>query len=199
VKRRQFIALLGGGAAAWPLAARAQQPSKLPTIGFLGQHARSAVTEWTAAFVQRLRELGWIEGRGEAGRHASRAADQVRSRHQPDHRQGARADDPGIISAARRRGDRIIAGFAAIAYGRFWHLCDIARSRIDVRFRGLTRTLSRHRRTAEPDPKRTWAAYPHQLSPSVFHMPFAVATTRSPTLSSALMNTSARVFRTTLQ
>jgi hypothetical protein len=47
--------------------------------------------------------------------------------------------------------------------------------------------------------KRTWAAYPHQLSPSVFHMPFAVATTRSPTLSSALMNTSARVFRTTLQ
>jgi putative tryptophan/tyrosine transport system substrate-binding protein len=62
MRRREFITLLGG-TAAWPLAARAQQRGKLPTIGFLGQHARSAVTEWTAAFVQRLRELGWIEGR----------------------------------------------------------------------------------------------------------------------------------------
>jgi putative ABC transport system substrate-binding protein len=63
VKRREFITLIGGAVATWPLAARAQQREKLPTIGFLGQHARSAVTEWTAAFVQRLRELGWIEGR----------------------------------------------------------------------------------------------------------------------------------------
>jgi len=63
VKRRAFISLLGGAAAAWPLAARAQQPGKLPTIGFLGQSTRSAATEWTAAFVQRLRELGRIEGR----------------------------------------------------------------------------------------------------------------------------------------
>ena len=62
MKRREFITLLGG-AAAWPLAARAQQPGKLPTIGFLGQSTRSAATEWTAAFVQRLRELGRIEGR----------------------------------------------------------------------------------------------------------------------------------------
>jgi ABC transporter substrate binding protein len=62
MKRREFITLLGGGAA-WPLAARAQQPAKLPTIGFLGQSTRSAASEWTAAFVQRLRELGRIEGR----------------------------------------------------------------------------------------------------------------------------------------
>jgi ABC-type uncharacterized transport system substrate-binding protein len=61
MKRREFIALLGG-AAAWPLAARAQQPRKPPTIGFLGQSTRSAASEWTAAFVQRLRELGWIDG-----------------------------------------------------------------------------------------------------------------------------------------
>jgi ABC-type uncharacterized transport system substrate-binding protein len=66
MKRRDFITLLGGTAVAWPLAARAQQPGKLPTIGFLGQSTRSAATEWVAAFVQRLRELGWIEGRNVA-------------------------------------------------------------------------------------------------------------------------------------
>ena len=60
MKRRKFIALLGG-AAAWPLAARAQQP-KLPTIGFLGGDALGWTT-WTAAFTKRLHELGWIEGR----------------------------------------------------------------------------------------------------------------------------------------
>jgi putative tryptophan/tyrosine transport system substrate-binding protein len=61
LKRRNFIALLGG-AAAWPLAARAQQP-KVPTIGFLGAASPSVWTQWIAAFAQRLRELGWIEGR----------------------------------------------------------------------------------------------------------------------------------------
>jgi putative ABC transport system substrate-binding protein len=62
VRRREFITLVGS-AAAWPLAARAQQTGKLPTIGFLGQSTRSAASEWTAAFVQRLRELGWTENR----------------------------------------------------------------------------------------------------------------------------------------
>jgi putative tryptophan/tyrosine transport system substrate-binding protein len=61
VKRREFITLLGG-AAAWPLAARAQQAGKLPTIGFLGADA-SSWSPWTAAFVERMRKLGWIEGR----------------------------------------------------------------------------------------------------------------------------------------
>src|SRR6516162_9004190 len=46
-----------------PLVARAQQAGKLPSIGFLGQSTRSAASEWVAAFVQRLRELGWIENR----------------------------------------------------------------------------------------------------------------------------------------
>jgi putative ABC transport system substrate-binding protein len=59
--RREFITFLGG-AAAWPLAARAQQSKKQPTIGFLGNDA-AMWSPWTAAFVQRLRELGWIEGR----------------------------------------------------------------------------------------------------------------------------------------
>jgi putative tryptophan/tyrosine transport system substrate-binding protein len=62
MRRRNFLSALGG-AAAWPLAARAQQGAKLPTIGFLGQSTRSAASEWVAAFVQRLRQLGWIEGR----------------------------------------------------------------------------------------------------------------------------------------
>jgi putative ABC transport system substrate-binding protein len=57
------MTLLGGAAAAWPLAARAQQAGKLPTIGFLGASTPSAWNQWTAAFVQRLRELGWTEGR----------------------------------------------------------------------------------------------------------------------------------------
>jgi putative ABC transport system substrate-binding protein len=62
MRRREFITLLGG-AAAWPLRARAQQPRKLPTIGFLGATTPLLQTQWTAAFVQRLGELGWIEGR----------------------------------------------------------------------------------------------------------------------------------------
>ena len=62
MRRREFITLLGGAAAAWPLAARAQQAGKLPTIGFLGADA-AAWRPWTDAFVARLRELGWIEGR----------------------------------------------------------------------------------------------------------------------------------------
>ncbi len=62
MKRREFITLLGGAVSAWPVAARAQQ-AKLPTIGFLGAATPSAWSERVAAFLQRLRELGWIEGR----------------------------------------------------------------------------------------------------------------------------------------
>src|SRR5262245_48539966 len=88
IERRKFLAtLLGGAAASWPLAARAQQP-KLPTIGFLGSTTPSAMSQWVAAFVQRLRELGWIEGRtvaieyrwaeGRIERYAEIAAEFVR-------------------------------------------------------------------------------------------------------------------------
>src|SRR5215472_6582254 len=62
MKRREFIALVGG-AAAWPFAARAQQAGKLPTIGFLGANNATFERASTDAFVQRLRELGWIENR----------------------------------------------------------------------------------------------------------------------------------------
>jgi hypothetical protein len=61
MQRREFITLIGGAMAAWPLAARAQQSRKLPTIGFFSPNTRSVVGPWTAAFVQRLRDLGWSE------------------------------------------------------------------------------------------------------------------------------------------
>src|SRR5262245_48052483 len=61
--RRQFISLLGAASSAWPLTARAQQPRKSPTVGFLGASTPAAAGPWVAAFAQRLRELGWIEGR----------------------------------------------------------------------------------------------------------------------------------------
>ena len=63
MNKREFITLLGGAAAAWPLAARAQPTGKLPTIGFLGATNPSIESQRVAAFVQRLRELAWIDGR----------------------------------------------------------------------------------------------------------------------------------------
>jgi putative tryptophan/tyrosine transport system substrate-binding protein len=60
IVRRKFIAVLGGAAVAWPLAASAQQRDKLPTVAVLGDNA-SVWAPWTAAFVDRMRELGWIE------------------------------------------------------------------------------------------------------------------------------------------
>jgi putative tryptophan/tyrosine transport system substrate-binding protein len=86
MRRRAFIAGLGG-AAAWPVVARAQQAPKLPIIGFLGADA-TGFAPWTAAFVGRLRELGWIEGstiaieyrwsQGRTERYAEIAAEFVR-------------------------------------------------------------------------------------------------------------------------
>jgi putative ABC transport system substrate-binding protein len=60
MKRREFITLFGG-AAAWPLAARAQQ-ARVPTIGWLGGATPAAQSQWAIAFTQRLRMLGWSEG-----------------------------------------------------------------------------------------------------------------------------------------
>jgi putative ABC transport system substrate-binding protein len=88
IGRRKFLATLGGAAGAWPLAARAQPVAKLPTIGFLGSATSATQGQWVAAFVQHLRELGWIEGRtvaiefrwaeGRTERYAEIAAEFVR-------------------------------------------------------------------------------------------------------------------------
>jgi putative tryptophan/tyrosine transport system substrate-binding protein len=87
MRRRDFINAVAGAATAWPLSARAQQGSKLPTIGFLGAD-ETAFSPWTSAFVARLRELRWIEGstvaieyrwsQGRTERHAEIAAEFVR-------------------------------------------------------------------------------------------------------------------------
>jgi putative tryptophan/tyrosine transport system substrate-binding protein len=88
MRRREFISLLSGTAATWPFPARAQQSGKLPIIGVLGSSTPSGWSAWLAQFVQRLRELGWIEGRtvaieyrwaeGRAERFAEIAAEFVR-------------------------------------------------------------------------------------------------------------------------
>jgi putative tryptophan/tyrosine transport system substrate-binding protein len=62
MKRREFVTVIGG-VAAWPILARAQRSGKLPTIGYLGASTPAEAAPWIAAFVQRLRELGWVEGR----------------------------------------------------------------------------------------------------------------------------------------
>ena len=63
MRRRDFVTGIAGSAAAWPLTARAQQGAKLPTIGFFSAGSAAALSNWVAALVRRLGELGWIEGR----------------------------------------------------------------------------------------------------------------------------------------
>src|SRR5215470_292382 len=88
VRRREFITLLGG-AVAWPIAARAQEARKLPTVGMLGS-SLAAFNYWLPALLQRLHELGWIENRtitieyrwteGRNERYAQLAAELVRQK-----------------------------------------------------------------------------------------------------------------------
>jgi putative tryptophan/tyrosine transport system substrate-binding protein len=63
MRRRDFIKVVAGSAIPWPLALRAQQSVNMPTIGFLGANTPSTANEWVSAFVRRLNELGWNEGR----------------------------------------------------------------------------------------------------------------------------------------
>jgi putative ABC transport system substrate-binding protein len=88
MRRREFIAFLSGVPTLWPIAAHAQQTGKLPTIGFFGSSTPAVTTRWIAAFIQRLRDHGWIEGQtvaieyrwaeGRAERYAEIAEEFVR-------------------------------------------------------------------------------------------------------------------------
>jgi putative tryptophan/tyrosine transport system substrate-binding protein len=88
MQRRNFLGILGGAAVAWPFTARAQQPGKLPTIGFLGSATPQTWGPWVAAFVERMSRHGWIDGRtvtieyrwggGSPERYAEIAAEFVR-------------------------------------------------------------------------------------------------------------------------
>src|SRR5215468_5807396 len=88
MRRREFIRLSSSTVVAWPLAVRAQQAGKLPTIGLLSGPTASAAGQWVTAFKERLGELGWIEGRtvaievrwaeGRAERFAEIASELVR-------------------------------------------------------------------------------------------------------------------------
>src|SRR6516164_3555932 len=114
IARRRFLATLGGAAVALPLATRAQQPGKLPTIGYLGTAAASAWAPWTAAFVQRLHALGWIDGRTvviqyrwaegrteRSGRAGRRIGPAQGGRHRHWWKRGARGK-AGLIGGADR-------------------------------------------------------------------------------------------------
>jgi ABC-type uncharacterized transport system substrate-binding protein len=119
LKRRQFIKLLGG-AAAWPLAARGQQMATLSKIGILGSGTPSSEGQWYGAFVERLRELGWIEGRtisfeyrwaeGRIDRYADIAAEFVRIKADVIVTAGS-----GPVAAAKRATSVIPIVFAAAA------------------------------------------------------------------------------------
>src|SRR5262245_15067784 len=88
IRRREFIFTLGGAAAAWPFATRAQQSSTMRRIGFLGPLSERTQLQWTAAFLKGLRDHGWIEGttisidyrwaEGRSDRFAELAAELVR-------------------------------------------------------------------------------------------------------------------------
>jgi putative ABC transport system substrate-binding protein len=118
MRQREFISVLAGSAA-WPLAARAQQPGKLPTIGFLGTTDRSTMRPWITAFVERLRDLGWIEDRtisiayrwaeGDSERYAEIAAEFVRLNVNVSSRR-----DPQLPKQKRRhRSSRRVRRFSA--------------------------------------------------------------------------------------
>src|SRR5215471_6751749 len=155
IQRRDFITLLGG-AVAWPLVARAQQPGRLPTIGFLGTTDPSTMRPWITAFVERLRDLGWIEDRtiaiayrwaeGRPERYAEIAAEffvstsTLSSRRDPQAPQAKKATSviPIVLALSGDPGGCFSCESSATRWQHHWPVDAVARC-----CRQATRTLAR--------------------------------------------------------
>jgi putative tryptophan/tyrosine transport system substrate-binding protein len=119
MRRREFVTLLCGAVASWPLAAHAKSDAKLPTIGFLIGGTPSSDRLWIDAFVQHLRELGWVDGsnihiqyrsaEGRSERYTEIAAEFVRMRVDIILTSGAAA-----VAAAKKATTVIPIVFAAV-------------------------------------------------------------------------------------
>jgi hypothetical protein len=158
MRRRDFITAIAG-AAAWPLAARAQQPGKLQTVGLMGSGSAAAQSQWTMAFVQRMRELGWTEGRnlavayrwveGRSERFAEIAAEFVRLKVD------VILTHNTLPTLAAKQASRICATrllhLLTTAFGREEHRGSHRRT---VRLLRVLRTQEVVSRTAGYDPKR---------------------------------------------
>jgi ABC-type uncharacterized transport system substrate-binding protein len=143
MQRREFITLLGGAAVVWPLAARAQQARKLPTIGLLGATTPTAQSRWIAAFVQRLRELGWIEGRtiaieyryaeGRTERYAEIAAEFVRLKVDVIVTYGTPSSEAAVIPIVFAvAGDPVGNGLVASLAHRGGNITGLSLQQIDI-------------------------------------------------------------------
>src|SRR5262249_9467219 len=181
--------LLGGAAALWPLAARAQQAA-MPVVGFLGGATLSAWVHWTAAFVRRLRELGWIEGRsiaieyrwaeGRSERYTEIAAEFVRLKVNVIVTAGASvvaakqatsvipivfavAADP--LGTGHRKLRRIAEKLAECApNGEPWAICQVA-DRIDGKATAEIKTEQTQRYVVEVPPQLSEEEWVKKYSP----------------------------------
>jgi hypothetical protein len=156
MRRRDFIKGIAGSVAAWPVAARAQHPAKVPTIGFLGANNASFAMASIDAFVQRLRELGWIENRTVAieyrwaeGREA-RFAEIAAPLHHGDRWRGGFAAR-GASAAAAGAGDRILAQRICLLLAQSRHSDTLDQCPLS----GAQRTSTYRYETSTSDPMQT--------------------------------------------
>jgi hypothetical protein len=140
MRRREFIRLVGGASIAWPLASRAQQSKKIPTVGVLW-HAGSAEEEdvYLSVLKKAFNDLGYVEGNNIHLDHRFPAENPDRFRTLAQElidadRKSAQYQLSADACPRRRRGDRITTFFAAPQNVCFWHKADITTRSTNVRF-----------------------------------------------------------------